>query len=183
MEDLQIIELYFLRNHQALYESAEKYSTYCYTIAKNILSDERDAEEAVNETWLGAWNSIPPAKPNVLSAYLGGITRNISLNILRNNSAKKRQTDFSESYDELETIIGKSNIEDDISTKELAESINDFISRLPEIQRKIFVCRYWYFDSIEEISKRFGFGKGKVKSIFYRIRSKLKQKLEKEGLL
>lgn len=183
MEDLQIVELYFARNHQALYESQLKYGAYCNAVAVNILNDKRDAEESVNQTWFEAWRNIPPQRPNVLSAYLGRITRNISLNILRSNSAQKRQADFAESYNELEEFIGSENIEDEISTRQLAKSINEFIGELPEIQRKVFVCRYWYFDSIEEISKRFGFSKGKVKSMLYRVRKNLQKYLEQEELL
>ncbi len=183
MEDSQIIELYFARNQQALLESQSKYGTYCNSVARNILSDVRDIEESVNQTWFEAWKSIPPKRPDVLSAFLGGITRNISLNILRSHSAQKRQTDFAESYNELSEIIGTESIENEIFTRQLAESVNEFIGELPEIQRKVFVCRYWYFDSIEEISKRFGFSKGKVKSMLYRIRKNLQKYLELEELL
>lgn len=183
MEDSQIIDLYFERNQQALIESQSKYGTYCNAVARNILSDVRDIEEAVNQTWFEAWRSIPPKKPDVLSAFLGGITRNICLNILRSHSAQKRHTDFAESYNELSEIVGTESIEDEIFTKQLAESINEFIGKLPEIQRKVFVCRYWYFDSIDEISSRFGFTEGKVKSILHRVRKNLQKHLEQGEFL
>ncbi|MBO5104122.1 MAG: sigma-70 family RNA polymerase sigma factor [Ruminococcus sp.] len=182
MEDLQIIELYFMKNQQALSETQTKYGAYCNSIARNILRDVRDVEEAVNQTWLEAWESIPPEKPRILSAFLSRITRNISLNIVRNHSAKKRCADFAKSFDELE-MIGTESVEDEICTKQLAQSINEFIGELPEIQRKVFVCRYWYFDSIEEIGRRFGFSKGKVKSMLYRIRRNLEKHLKQEEFL
>ncbi len=183
MEDSQIIDLYFTRNQQALLESQSKYDTYCNAVARNILSDVRDIEESVNQTWFEAWRSIPPKKPDILSAFLGGITRNICLNILRSNSAQKRHTDFVESYNELSEIVGTESIEDEIFTKQLAESINKFIGELPEVQRKVFVCRYWYFDSIEEISENFGFTKSKVKSILYRLRKNLQKHLKQGEFL
>lgn len=182
MEDLQIIELYFMRNQQALSETQAKYSAYCNSVAQNILSDVRDVEEAVNQTWFEAWKSIPPENPRILSAFLGGITRNISLNIVRSHSAQKRRADFVKSCNELE-MISMENIEDEVCTKQLAQSINEFVGGLPEIQRKVFVCRYWYFDSIEEISRRFGFSKGKVKSMLYRIRRNLEKYLKQEDFL
>ncbi len=182
MEDLQIIELYFMRNQQALSETEVKYSAYCNSIARNILSDVRDVEEAVNQTWFEAWKSIPPEKPRILSAFLGGITRNISLNIVRSHSAQKRYADFIKSCNELE-MISTESVEDEICTKQLAQSINEFVGGLPEIQRKVFVCRYWYFDSIEEISRHFGFSKGKVKSMLYRIRRNLEKHLKQEDFL
>lgn len=182
MEDLQIIELYFMRNQQALSETQAKYGTYCNSVARNILSDVRDIEEAVNQTWFEAWRSIPPEKPHILSAFLGGITRNISLNIVRNHSAQKRNADYDKSFNELE-MISTENVEDEICTKQLAQSINEFVSGLPEIQRKVFVCRYWYFDSIEEIGRRLGFSKGKVKSMLYRIRRNLEKYLKQEEFL
>lgn len=183
MEDSQIIELYFSRNQQALLESQSKYGKYCHAVARNILSDVRDIEESINQTWFEAWRSIPPKKPNILSAFLGGITRNICLNILRSHSAQKRHTDFVESYNELSEMIGTESIEDEIFTKQLAESVNEFIGELPEIQRKVFVCRYWYFDSIDEISRHFGFTEGKVKSMLYRVRRNLQKHLKQEELL
>lgn len=182
MEDSQIIELYFTRNQQALTETQTKYGVYCNAVARNILSDVRDVEEALNQTWFEAWRSIPPEKPRILSAFLGGITRNISLNIVRSHSAQKRNADFVQSFNELE-MISTENVEDEICTKQLAQSINEFVGGLPEIQRKVFVCRYWYFDSIEEIGERFGYSKGKVKSMLYRIRRNLEKYLKQEELL
>ncbi|MCM1228960.1 MAG: RNA polymerase sigma factor [Ruminococcus flavefaciens] len=183
MEDSQIIELYFARNQRALSESQAKYGAYCRSVTGNVLSDVRDIEESVNQTWFEAWKSIPPHKPDTLSAYLGKITRNISLNVLRSHSAQKRRADFAESYNELEEIIGSDSVEDKIITKQLAESVNKFVGGLPEIQRKVFVCRYWYFDSVEEIGARFGFSNGKVKSMLYRIRKKLQKYLKQEEFL
>lgn len=183
MDDQQIIELYFARDSLAVSETQKKYSAYCNSVARNILNDVRDVEESVNQTWFEAWRSIPPKKPDVLSAFLGAITRNISMNIIRSHSAQKRCDNFVDSYNELDSITSGGNVEDEIVTKQLAESINEFVCGLPEIQRKIFVCRYWYFDSIDEISRRFGFTESKVKSMLYRVRRNLQKHLKQEELL
>ena len=185
MEDEKIIDLYFERNESAISETAEKYGNYLYKIAFNILSDNEDSEESVNDTYMSAWNTIPPEKPNVFSAFLSKITRYISLNRYRAGKAEKRgggeiDTAFEESE---ECVPDKSNIYDEIETKELAEIISDYLKKLPETERKIFVCRYYYLDSLSDISKQFGFSKSKVASMLHRTRKKILSHLEKEGVL
>lgn len=184
MDDSLIVELFERRDQQAAAEAQQKYSAYCRSVAAHILCDQRDVEEAVNETWLGAWNSIPPAKPKSLPAFLGGITRNISLNLLRAENTSKRKCGISEQYDELaEMISSGSSVEDEIGTKELASAIERFLGELPEEQRRMFVCRYWYFDPVDDIAGRFGYSRGKVKSTLFRLRKKLRDRLQKEELL
>ena len=185
MEDEKIIDLYFERNESAISETAEKYGNYLYKIAFNILSDNEDSEERVNDTYMSAWNTIPPEKPNVFSAFLSKITRYISLNRYRAGKAEKRGGgEIDTAFEEIEECVpDKSNIYDEIETKELAEIISDYLKKLPETERKIFVCRYYYLDSLSDISKQFGFSKSKVASMLHRTRKKILSHLEKEGVL
>ena len=185
MEDGKIIDLYFERNESAISETAEKYGNYLYKIAFNILSDNEDSEESVNDTYMSAWNTIPPEKPNVFSAFLSKITRYISINRYRAKKTEKRGGgEIDAAFEEIEECVpDKSNIYDEIETKELAEIISDYLKKLPETERKIFVCRYYYLDSLSDISKQFGFSKSKVASMLHRTRKKILSHLEKEGVL
>lgn len=182
MEDSQIVELYLNRDENAIRETDIKYQKYCYSIAYNILHNIEDANEIVNDTYWGAWSSIPPNVPKVLSTFLGKITRNISLKKLRTvNSAKRRNEEVNIIFDEIsDCISSKQNIENEIEAKELSLFINHFLYSLSETERSVFVCRYWYFDSISDISEHSGFSQSKVKSMLFRIRNKLHKKL-KEG--
>lgn len=185
MDDKNIIELFFQRSQDALSETAAKYGNYCRKIAENILSDHRDADEAVNEAYLGAWNSIPPHKPENLASYLGRIVRNSSLKIYRRNSALKRSSEqFAAALDELEECAGNDrNAQEQLEMKEVTECINRFLDTLRPAERNVFVCRYWYFDSTSDIAQRFSFSEGKVRSMLFRTRKKLAKALDKEGLL
>jgi len=185
MEDQEIIALYISRNEKAIDETEKAYGQYCRTVAFNILCNNEDAEEAVNETWLGAWNSIPPAIPKVLRLYLARITRNICTKIVRSAKTVKRgngETDII--FDEIsECIHGHDNTQDIIEARELSVFLNSFVESLSETERKIFIRRYWFFETTEQISKQYGFSASKVKSMLLRTRKKLKTKLEKAGLL
>ena len=185
MEDKEIIDLYLGREEAAISATAKKYGNYCYTVAYNILYNKEDAEESVNDTYLGAWNSIPPHKPEVLSSFLGKITRYVSLKRYRDRHAQKRGGgELSLAYEELaDCIPANHDIVADLETKEIARYINDFLSVLPATERHIFICRYWYFDSIASISRQFGFRETKVKSMLFRTRTKLRNKLIKEGVM
>ncbi len=185
MEDNKIIGLYWERNESAISETAEKYGAYLYKIAFNILSDAEDSEESVNDTYLGAWNTIPPEKPNILSAFLSKITRNISLNKWRNKYAKKRGNgEIAAAFEEIEECIpAESDVISEIETKELARMISDYLKKLPENERRIFVRRYYYLDSVDNISEKYGFSKSKVASMLHRTRKKILSHLEKEGVL
>jgi len=183
MEDKAIIDLYWERSENAISETAAKYGGYCFCIANNILSSKEDSEESVNDTWLAAWNTIPPKKPDILAAFLGKITRYISLDRWRKRTATKRGGgEVPLVLDELEECVaGRETVELQYLNQELSEVLNHFLMELPETERKIFMCRYWYMDSIADISIRFEFSESKVTSMLYRIRGKLKNVLEKEG--
>lgn len=183
--DEKIIDLFFERDDSAVSEIQAKYGKLCFSVAMNILGDREDAEECVNDTYLGAWNSIPPNRPKALSAYLIKITRNLSLKRLRFNRAEKRGGGESAlSFDELsECIPDGSDALARIEESELSKHISDFLRSIPETDRRIFVLRYFYCDSIEEISKRFGFGESKVKMKLSRTRSKLRKYLTERGLV
>lgn len=185
VEDKYIVDLYWDRNENAITETAKKYAKYCFSIAFNILSNKEDAEETVNDSYLNAWNSIPPHRPAILSTFIGKITRYISLNRWRDKHAQKRGAgEIVLAYDELsECVTSGNDIDKTIETQEIAQIIDLFLDKLPTLEQKIFLCRYWYFDSIAVISKQFGFSESKIKSMLHRTRKKLRTKLLEEGVL
>jgi len=185
MDDKEIVDLYWQRNQTAIDETAAKYGKLCHSIAYNILGNHQDAEETVNDTYLNAWNSIPPHRPSVLSTFLGKITRRTCIDRWRKRSAEKRGGgEIAVALDELEECIPTGyNVEETAEAKLLSETINSFVKNLPNTERSVFLCRYWYMDSVETIAKEFGFSQSKVKSMLYRTREKLRVKLIKEGLL
>lgn len=184
MNDEQIVDLYWARNEAAINETAVKYGSYCHSIAQNILDNRDDAEECVNDTWLDAWNSMPPHRPSILSTFLGKITRRISIDKWRHGNAKKRgggQVPLV--LEELEDCVSDgTSIEDEAERKLLAEVIASFVQALPETEQKVFLCRYWYMDSVGSIATRFRFSESKVKSMLRRTRERLRKRLELEGL-
>ncbi len=184
MEDNKIIDLYWQRDESAIEETQKKYDGYCYSIAYHILSNSEDSRECVSDTYLGAWNAMPPARPNVLRTFLGRITRNLALKIVRAYSAAKRGGgEYDLALDEiLEMVAAPSNAESHLEEEALGEAINGFLGGLAPDERKVFLCRYWYFDSIEEIAGRFGFGSSKVKMMLKRTRDRLKEHLKSEGI-
>lgn len=185
MDDKRIIELYNERSESAISETAKKYGKYCYTIAYHILYDKEDSEECVNDTYLRTWEAIPPQYPDKLSAFLGKITRNLALNKYKYYVREKRgkgQTTLV--LDELqECVPATNNTEQAIEEMLLVEVINRFLYDLPKEKRIMFLRRYWYLSSIQEIAEDFGFSESKVKMTLLRIRNKLKQVLEKEGVV
>ena len=183
MEDEKIVQLYWDRDQKAITESATKYGNYCTSIAKNILGNKEDAEECVNDTYLNAWNSMPPHRPNMLSTFLGKITRNLSFNRYKHNHAGKRGgSEISAVLDELsECVSGKENVEQEIEYKELVKTIDSFLDTLSPEKRSIFVCRYWYTDSISEIAKQFNMRENTVSMTLNRIRLKLQKYLIERG--
>lgn len=185
MDDLQIVALFHSRDARAIAEAQKKYGAYCAHIAGNILADKRDAEETVSDSWLALWNAIPPAKPETLSPFLGRITRNLALNRCKSASADKRGGGaFPLSLDELETCIPDGRrIEANVEEQELAQCISAFLRTEPEEARKMFVLRYFYCESVEDVAKKLGVGQSKVKSALARTRKRLRQALEKEGML
>ena len=185
MEDKQIIELYWERNQEAISQTAEKYGNYCTTIARNILQNEEDAEECVNDTWLGAWNSIPPKRPEHLPSFLGKLTRYKAIDCWRASHREKRGGCAVEiALDEIaEVVPACDSPEQDILNQELVQAINRFLASLTATERNVFIVRYWYLVDIAGISERFGFSYSKVHSMLHRIRKKLRQYLQKENLL
>ncbi len=184
LEDAKIVELFFGRDEEALTQTEKKYGAYCFTIAKNILDSASDAEECVNDTWLRAWNAIPPARPAYLSAFLGKITRNLAIDLARKKQAEKRMAgEYALSLEELNECTGGIGMEtEEAERMELGARISDFLRGESAEARKIFVCRYFYCDSVKEIAKRFAISEAKVKSALFRTRDRLKKYLEKEGI-
>ena len=185
MEDSGIVALYWARSESAISETSSKYGRYCFKIAHNILSDREDADECVNDTYLAAWNSMPPHRPSVLSTFLGKLTRRISLDRFRIRGAAKRGGgEIMLVLDELsECVPAGDDTERTVELRELTRAINGFLSALQETERTVFVCRYWFAASVEEISARFGFSQSKTKTMLYRTRGKLREYLTKEGLM
>lgn len=183
MEDARIVQLYWDRNEQAIPVTADKYGSYCTSIAQNILGNYEDAEECVNDTYLHAWNSMPPKRPSTLSTFLGKITRNLSLNKYKHNTADKRGGgELPLVLDELsELVSGNNGVEQEISHKELVKAINAFMNTLSLEKRSIFICRYWYADSISVIAGMHGMNEGSVSVILNRLRSKLHEFLTERG--
>ena len=184
MEDSRILALYFSRAEAAIQETDRKYGRYCYRIAYSILDSRQDSEESVNDTYLSAWNSIPPRKPTRLSTYLGKLTRNISIDRWRKSSAQKRGSgEVSLALEELtECVSGQPGIEEQMIQREIVASLNRFLASLSVDERTVFLCRYWYVNSMEEIACKTGFSLGKIKSMLHRTRKKLAASLQKEGL-
>lgn len=177
--------MYWSRSERAITETAGKYGSYCYAIAFNILANKEDAEESVNDTYLSAWNAIPPHRPAVLATYLGKITRNLSIDRLRKRSREKRGGgEMTLALEELEGVVGHSESpETAAARKELAAGVNHFLDSLSQTERCVFLRRYWYLDSIGEIAKKTGFSISKVASMLYRMRGRLRKQLLKEELL
>ncbi len=184
MEDNQIINLYYNRLEDAIKETSNKYENYCTTIAKNIIGNKEDVKECINDVYMKVWNSIPPNRPNHLKAYIAKITRNTAIDYIEKHNAKKRNNgELDVILSELEECISVSTLEDDFNEKLLVQYINNFLNDLSAINRELFVKRYWYAYSIEEITKQYKMSKSKVKSILFRLRKKLKKQLEMEGFV
>ena len=185
MEDAYIVNLYWSRNEDAIPKTAEKYGPFCYTIAKNILTFHEDAEECVNDTYLQAWNAMPPHSPGCLRTFLGKLTRNISFNRYKHNTAAKRgggQIDLV--LEELAGCVsGSDDVQSQLERKACIEAINAFLKALPPQQRSIFLSRYWYTDSVADIARRFQMTTGAVAMTLSRLRKKLRRHLEQEGIL
>ncbi len=183
MRDEKIIDLYWERNERAITQTEEKYGRYLTKIAYNILADEEDSKESVNDTYLAAWNSMPPQRPTALSAYLGKITRQISIDIFRKrNREKRRLSEFAVSYDEISEVLSAGDMtEEQVQAKLLGEAINKFLQGQPKEVRNLFIGRYYFLDPLKEAAKYCGMSEGKAKSVLFRTRSLLKEYLQKEG--
>ena len=182
MNDAEILDLYWARNEAAIDATAQKFGPYCRTVARNILGNPQDEQECLNDTWLAAWNSIPPQRPALFKAYLGKLARRISLKKWRERSALKRGGgEIPLALDELAECIPGGCVEAELDVSELARLLNRFIEGLPADDRRVFLRRYWYLDSIAEIAARLSFSESKVKSMLHRLRQRLMKRLKEEG--
>lgn len=184
MQDEEIVSLYFAREERAIAETKTKYGRYCYSIAYTILKNREDAEECENDTYLGAWNAIPPHRPSVLSSFLGKITRRIAIKRLESEHAEKRgggtyPIALSELGDMAEDLP---TADEETENERISEVIDAFLRTLPREEREIFVLRYWYFDSVKEIAAYFDCGESRVKMTLLRTREKLRKRLQEEEI-
>lgn len=184
MDDENIIELYFKRSNKAIIFTQEKYENYLTSISFNILRSIEDSEECVNDTYLKAWETIPPTRPNSLKFYLGKIVRNLSIDLHRSLKAMKRGSgELEVAISELEGILaGNQSIEDTVDEKYLISLINDFLEGSSKEERKLFLFRYFYVYSIKEITKKTGIKENTISTILYRMRNRLKEFLEEGGV-
>ena len=184
MEDAAIVELYWHRDQTAIAETDGKYGPFCWKIAWNILSVREDAEECVNDTYLAVWNAIPPQKPDPLRTFVCKIARNLAAAKYHANTAKKRNSRYDAALDELEDCLAAGgSVEEVYDAKELSEAINAFLSSLSYTDRFLFVRRYWYSDSMQDIAAMTGSTANSVAVRLYRLREKLRHHLSKEGLI
>lgn len=183
MEDSKIVELYLQKNEKAIKETDNKYGSYCFTIAHNILHSREDSEECVNDTWLKTWNAIPPHKPAKLQMFLAKITRNLSFNRFHSRSAKKRGGgEIVFVLDELaECLACESDIASEYEMQELGQCVRIFVRSLPEREGNIFVRRYFFTETIAEIAEKYGLTENNIMVILSRTRKKLKNQLIREG--
>ena len=184
MEDEKIIELFWQRDESAIRQTEQKYGGICRSIALRILEDSGSSEECLNDTWLRAWNAIPPQRPAVLKAFVCRITRNLALNRLRDLSREKRGGKSAcVVLDELEGCLPDlSTPEKELEDQEITQSLNRWLDTLPKQQRVAFVRRYWYFDSLKDLSVRMGWSVSKTNSLLRRLRESLKKHLESEEI-
>ena len=182
MDDKQIVALYWERSETAIAETERKYGRYCHYIARNILYSDQDAEECVNDTYQKAWETMPPKKPELLSAYLGKLTRHIAINRYIHDHADKRSPGMQVILDEAEEFIpdpADSDVSDEIH---LRDAINFFVASLTQEVRVVFVRRYWYMSSVKDIAKDYGMTESNVKVTLMRTRNRFKEYLEREGI-
>lgn len=184
MDDRGIVDLFFERSEEAIVQSRSKYHGYCYSIAFSVLGSKEDAEECVNDTYMRAWDSIPPDRPNRLDAFLGRITRNLAFDRYRKSRAQRRiRSSVTVALSELEECIPDGGRDSDMTDKiALADALSAFLRDLGEMDMKIFVLRYWFGLSVADIANRYDMGRSNVKIRLHRMRLELKKYLEKEGM-
>ena len=184
MDDRTIVRLFWERDESAVAESKKRYAEYCLYIANNVLFDRGDSEECLNDALLAAWNSIPPHRPENLRTYLGKLVREIAVDRWRKNMRQKRaRPEFVQSLDEIAGIVSDGEFGDGLEEAELSREITKFLSSVGETKRNIFIRRYWHYDSIDSICKRYGFGKSRVLMTLKRTRDELARHLKKEGFI
>lgn len=183
MLDRDIVALYWKRSEEAITQTQRKYGSYCLSIARNILPILEDAQECVNDTYLAAWDAMPPHKPRILSTFLGKLTRRISIDRWRRLSAQKRGGDtVTLALEELgECIASDSDPQKQVEAKELGQIITRFLQKQDDLERVVFVRRYYGLRKVEEIAKEFGLSESNAKTMLFRTRQKLREFLAKEG--
>ena len=182
MNDLGIIELYFARDEEAIKQTDIKYGKLCHRVAYNILNNNEDSEECVNDTYIGVWNAIPPTRPNNFMAFVCKITRNLSLKRLEAQARQKRSQTTLVSLDELAEVLPDESIADGVSDEDIGKLISDFLRNEKSEIRDVFIRKYYFFDSIGDIARRYDFTESKVKNMLHHTRTKLKDFLIKEGI-
>lgn len=182
MTDDQIIELYWLRNEQAIACTDHAYGHKLQNVAGRILNSREDSEECVSDTYLKAWNTIPPQRPTYLFAFLAKICRHLAFGKLDWDNALKRKAEVVTLSKEMQLCIPDRGWEHRLESQEIGHLLNEFLAVTPQESRMIFMRRYWYADSIAEIAQRFGITQSKVKTSLHRTREKLRAYLEKEGI-
>lgn len=184
MEDRQIVTLYWAREEAAIAESEKKYGAYCYDIAWRVLANHEDAQETLDDTWLHAWNAIPPEKPMMLRPFFAKLTRNLAIDRWRRNTAEKRGAGLTMALEELSELAGDTpSPQEQAEGKALEDSIRGFLSGCTKLQRDVFLRRYFYFESTEDIAARYAMRESSVLNLLSRTRKKLKEYLRKEGWL
>ncbi len=183
MEDHEIIELYWQRDDRAIKESDAKYGRLCRSIALRLLDSFEDSEECVSDTWMRAWNTIPPQRPDILRAFFAKITRNLALDRYRGSAAQKRGGgEVSLALDELRECVSGGDLETELERKELAAAVNGFLRSLEEKERQLFLRRYWLGESVTVIAKKSGMSANAVSLRLMRLRTRLKEYLEREEI-
>ena len=183
MEDTAIIDLYWARSQQAIAASEEKYGSYCHTIARRILDQEEDAEECVNDTWLRAWNAMPPQRPGCLRAFFAALTRNLSLDRWRERRAEKRGGGLEVLLSELEDCLpAAGGVEEEVEAGELARAIDRWLDGLDRPDRTAFLRRYWYGQRVDQVARQAGCSPNTMTKRLGRLRDSLRRALEQEGI-
>lgn len=182
MDDNQIIDMLFQRDENAIRAIDEKYGARLNALAANILQSREDGLECVNDAYMRVWKNIPPAKPEHLFAYVASVARNIAIDLIRKNNAGKRQARIVELTKELEECIGDSGLQTHLDKEDVGDMLSDFLNSIDENKRIIFLRRYWYSDSIKDISERMQMSESAVKVSLHRTRKELRKYLESEGL-
>lgn len=182
MDDNSIISLFFLRDQAAIAAVQERYGSLVRRIAAHILPRTEDAEECESDTYLGLWNAIPPERPDPLAAFIARITRNTALNRRRHDGAEKRQGDsFALSMEELSDILPSETLEEQVSARELGQAISSFLAEEEKENRKLFLRRYWFGESVKDLAEETEMGENAVSARLSRMRKRLKAYLEEEG--
>ena len=184
MNDQAIVKKFWDRDEDAISDSMKQYKDYCLYIANNVLHDRQDAEECLNDALLAAWNSIPPQKPENLRTYLGKLIREIAVNRWKKNRRQKRiPSEIVQSLDDIAEMVSDGDFDAELEQAELSRAISRFLYSVDETKRNVFIRRYWHYDTIDSICKRYGFGKSKVLMMLKRTRDDLARYLKKEGFI